>query len=391
MRSYPDPRRHGDHRIRLTAVLLCSTCIGVAVGQTASDSLPPQATSATPQDEPGAAAYGQAVAKAIAFLRTQQAEDGGYATAADPGATALITAAAIQHNVPLDDPLVAKSLAYLERFVQPDGGIYRPGTYYRNYETCLGIMCFTQANGSRKYSQVIREGLAFVKEIQWGTGDETDPSDPAYGGAGYGKHGRPDLSNTQYLLDALHAAGDADNIDAIERALVFVSRCQNLESKYNDTDFPRRNPDGGFYYSAAAGGSSQAGNTPNGGLRSYGSMSYAGLKSMIYAGVSRDDERVKAVTAWIRKHYTLEENPGLGQAGLYYYYQTFAKALDAVGEAEFVDEQGVVHDWREELRAKLFANQQPNGSWANEQDRWYEGDPKLVTGYSLLTLLHCRP
>ena len=112
----------------------------------------------------------------------------------------------------------------------------------------------------------------------------------------------------------------------MQKALIFVSRCQNLESEHNTLPWAAKNPDGGFYYTAAAGGESPAGKTPNGGLRSYGSMTYAGLKSMIYAGVGRDDPRVKAATKWIEQHYDLSNNPGMGPSGLYYYYQTFAKA-----------------------------------------------------------------
>ena len=63
-------------------------------------------------------------------------------------------------------------------------------------------------------------------------------------------------------------------------------------------------------------------------------MTYAGLKSMIYAGVKKDDPRVKAAYEWVQKHYTLDENPGMGGNGLYYYYHTFAKALDAIGDAD---------------------------------------------------------
>src|SRR5690606_30111609 len=136
---------------------------------------------------------------------------------------------------------------------------------------------------------------------------------------GYGSHSRPDLSNTSFLADALEALGNGPEDPALQRMLIFVSRCQNLETEHNQTKFPPLNPDGGFYYTIAAGGSSQAGTLPNGGLRSYGSMTYAGLKSMIFAGVDKDDPRVKAAAAWARQHYTLDENPGMGDAGLYYY------------------------------------------------------------------------
>ena len=149
--------------------------------------------------------------------------------------------------------------------------------------------------------------------------------------------------------------------------------------------------DGGFYYTPAAGGTSQAGETANGGLRSYASMTYAGVKSLIYAGVGPKDGRVKAAIEWISKHYDLKSNPGMGNAGLFYYYHTFAKALSAVGDDALVDSDGKKHNWRGDLIGELTKRQQKNGSWLNENDRWLEGDPSLVTGYALLALSYCGP
>ena len=118
----------------------------------------------------------------------------------------------------------------------------------------------------------------------------------------------------------------------MQKALIFVSRCQNLESEYNTTPFAAKVNDGGFYYTVAAGGASPAGKTDDGGLRSYGSMTYAGLKSMIYAGVGPDDPRVKAAYKWIAEAlHARPKTPAWATTGLYYYYHTFAKALDAVG------------------------------------------------------------
>jgi squalene-hopene/tetraprenyl-beta-curcumene cyclase len=120
-------------------------------------------------------------------------------------------------------------------------------------------------------------------------------------------------------------------------------------------------------------------------------MTYAGLKSMIYAGLSTDDPRVAAATEWARQHYTLEENPGLDQQGLFYYFHTFAKSLSVAGFDTFADSDGVEHDWRQELADRLFVLQQEDGSWLNPTDRWYEGDPNLVTAYALLALSYCTP
>ena len=137
--------------------------------------------------------------------------------------------------------------------------------------------------------------------------------------------------------------------------------------------------------------SRKAGKTAEGGLRSYGSMTYAGLKSMIYAGVGPDDPRVKAALAWIRKNYAVDVNPAMGDAGLYYYYHIFAKALDATGLDVVEDEKGIKHDWRHDLLAELVKRQKPDGSWINENPRWLENNPSLVTGYALLALSYCRP
>jgi squalene-hopene/tetraprenyl-beta-curcumene cyclase len=288
-------------------------------------------------------------------------------------------------------------LKYLEGFVHDDGGVYSDESYYKNYETCLALMAFSEANRGGRYDTLIKNADAFIKSNQWGSAGDSQtevagPHDPSYGGAGYGKHKRPDLSNTSFLVDALKAAGNDENSEAMQRALIFVSRCQNLESEHNTTPFAAKIDDGGFYYTAAAGGSSQAGiDEATGGLRSYGSMTYAGLKSMIYAGVKPEDKRVKAAVEWLRKHYDLDSNPGMGDAGLYYYYHTFAKALAALNRDKFVDDQGVEHDWRKELIDELAGRQKADGSWINDNARWLEGDASLVTGYALLALSYCKP
>jgi squalene-hopene/tetraprenyl-beta-curcumene cyclase len=342
-------------------------------------------------DTVDAKAVQQAVDKAVEYLKSSgQAADGSYSARAGSGVTSVVTAGLLRNGLSPADPLVARSLKYLEGLVQPDGGIYAPGIPYQNYETALAIMCFAEANADHHYDKIIKKADAYMKKTQWGESYGIDKSDPRWGGGGYGRHKRPDLSNTSFLIDALKAAGNGPDDEAMKRALVFVSRCQNLESENNTTPFAAKNPDGGFYYTPAAGGESMAGKTENGGLRSYGSMTYAGLKSMLYAGVNADDPRVKAAVKWAQMHYGLETNPGMGASGLYYYYHTFAKALAATGLKTIEDAKGVKHDWRQELAGVLLRQQNANGSWANKDTRWLEGDPNLVTGYALLCLSYCR-
>jgi squalene-hopene/tetraprenyl-beta-curcumene cyclase len=336
------------------------------------------------------AAYEAAVSKAIDYLRTKgEAPDGSYSARSGGAVTSIATASILAHGRSPDDPAVAKSLKYLEGFVQPDGGIYAKDSRIPNYETCVALICFAAANKDGRYNKLIANAEKFVKGLQW-DGDQEKRSSVNFGGAGYGKDSRPDLSNTAFLLDALQAAGAGPNDEAVKNAMVFVSRCQNLESADNTTKFAAKEPDGGFYYTPAAGGSSPAGESNEGALRSYGSMTYAGLKSMIFAGLKPDDPRVKAAVKWLSQHYDLSANPGLGQAGVYYYYHLMAKALDALGGSTFKDSQGNEHAWRQELSAELIKRQRGDGSWVNENRQWMEGDPNLCTAFALLTLSYCR-
>lgn len=328
---------------------------------------------------------------AINYLRTSQSDDGSWTVATAPGISGLCVYSLLQSGLTPDDPTVVRGLKHIESFVQKDGGIYYDKGNHRNYETCIALMTFKAANRDGRYNQLLANAEKFLRDLQWDEGEGLESSDIAYGGAGYGSHSRPDLSNTQFLLEALKSAGATPDDPAIRKALIFVSRTQNLESEHNTTPLAAKVNDGGFYYTPAAGGTSQAGLTENGGLRSYGSMTYAGLKSMIYAGLTQDDPRVKAALEWLRKHYSVDQNPGMGQQGLFYYYHTSAKTLDVLGDDHFVDARGEKHDWRKELVAKLAGLQKPNGSWVNSADRWYEGDPNLVTAYSLMALSHCAP
>jgi len=337
------------------------------------------------------AAYEKAVDRGVAYLsNTGQASDGRFSGNTGIGVTAICTLSLLEHGRTPLDPVVQKGLAVIEKNVRADGGIYVEGTRHRNYETSLCVLALSKANQNGKYDKALARADKFLKGLQWDDEEGKSESDPAFGGAGYGGHSRPDLSNTSFLIEALKASGTGPDDEAMQKALIFVSRCQNLESPHNQFEFAPKNPDGGFYYTIAAGGTSQAGETPNGGLRSYGSMTYAGLKSMIYAGVDRNDPRVKAAVSWLSKHYTTEENPGMGNAGLFYYYQMAAKSLHALDQDEFKTDDGKSHNWRADFLQELVSRQQDNGSWLNDNGRWMEQDPNLVTGYALLALAHLK-
>lgn len=328
--------------------------------------------------------------KAIAFLRTAQSQDGSFSSQAGPGITGLVATGLLAVGLPVDDPMVRKSLDYILASRRADGGLYAEGSRHANYETSLAIMALSRANSDRRYDALIQNGQKFVKTAQWDEGEGLNEKDPAFGGAGYGSKSRPDLSNTSFFIEALRSTGAPEDDPAIQRALAFVNRCQNLESPANDTPFAPKINDGGFYYTPANGGDSMAGkDDATGGLRSYASMTYAGLKSMLYAGVEKDDYRIKAAKSFLAKNYSVNSNPGMGGAGLYYYLHTMSKTLSLLENPIFVSEKGE-HDWKQDILTQLQQTQRENGSWINPEARWMEGDPNLVTGYVLMTLSYLK-
>src|SRR5262245_43627847 len=257
-------------------------------------------------------------------------------------------------------------------------------------------MALAAANREDRYKKVIGDAAEFLKKLQWDEEEGKTRKDDFYGGAGYDSKSRPDLSNTQIFLDALKDAGIPKDDPAPEKALILVSRCQNLKNESNDQPWADKINDGSFIYSAAGGGQTKVeGGSPETGFPGYGSMTYAGIKSMIYCGVSKDDKRIQKAYAWIQKHYTVDENPGMPKArrhwGLFYYYNTMAKCLDVLGVDYVEDDKGTKHDWRADITKALADKQQPNASFTNDQDRWMEGDANIVTGYALMALSYCKP
>ncbi len=344
-----------------------------------------------------------AIARGLDYLKSVQNSDGAWQSfgVPDPAITSIAAQAFAQDpDYGPAHPVVRKALAFVLSHRQKDGGIYRPGLNLENYYTSVALMFLSsQDQGDAAVARAIRDAQKHLKDMQWTesrgrpeSGDAITPEDPWYGGAGYGSHKRPDLSNTQMMLEALHQSGLPATDPAFQKAMTFISRCQ-MTSHTNDQPFVQTARDGGFIYTCANGGESKAGTVEVDGqpvLRSYGSMTYAAFKSMIYAGLSRDDERVRAAREWIGNHYTLEQNPNMPEPhhlqGLYYYYDVFAKALAAGGEDVIVDAAGRRHNWRQDLIEELLGRQRQDGTWMNPADRWYEGNPHYITGLTIMAL-----
>jgi len=327
------------------------------------------------------------------YLKSTQKEGGFWQDENLPAYTSLAVYAAMtspnrdNKNIPKH---IEKGYAFIESKVQKDGGIYGKGL--ATYNTSLSIMALA-ASGKQDHALLIKNGRHFLVNLQtaWKPGLDGEPN-IMNGGIGYGgSYPHSDMSNTHLALHAIRTAdqfiADGEKLSSDldwEAAQEFISSCQNLEST---NPLPLTGNDGSFIYFP---GNSKAGMTDSDSgkqtLKGYGSMSYAGLLSLIHAKVDNKDPRVQAVKQWLSDNYTLEENPGMEQQGLYYYYHTMAKALSAANIQKLKLKDGTTVDWRNELASKLLQLQREDGSWINANSRWLESQPDLVTSYVVLTL-----
>ncbi len=371
--------------------------------------LPVLAAEPLPRDEANVSLRNEVLAalgKGLNWLKEQQQPDGSFANPEAPASSAdhpALTALPLLafHHEPTGEargkyaPVLQKGYAYLRTQVQSDGGIYAKGL--SNYNTSVALMALLNS-GDPKDEPILTKARAFVIGQQ--AANMTKPG--LDGGFGYGPTGaspkrqHPDLDNTLVALEALRAYRQARPQGEVaagpdlnwQAAIDFISRTQNLPS-HNKMDWASDDPEnkGGFVYYP---GFSNAGEqTLPGGkiaLRSYGSMTYGGLLSFIYADLKPEDPRITAALEWLGKNYTLEENPGMGRAGLYYYYHLAAKGLATAKIRELTAADGRKVNWPRELALKLINLQNGNGSWVNDTARWMEKDPVLVTTYCVLTL-----
>jgi squalene-hopene/tetraprenyl-beta-curcumene cyclase len=333
--------------------------------------------------------------KGLDFLKAQAEKMGG--TFGDPGFAGiavtpfLVRPGGVRSE---DRELIDKNIELLLSFRKEDGGIYDMGV--ANYATCVAILALVN-DDPKKHEEAIADAVKFVKSLQAlsggiGYSDKVGPEDP-------------DLSNTQFAIEALRKAGVKKEDPTFSHALKFLQSIQNRSEtnvgEYRLEDGRRIVPmdDGGAYYKPTE---SKAGvvKNPDGtvSLRSYGSTTYAMLKCYLMAGLDPEDGRVQDAVKWISNNFTLEENPGFdtsedakaGMQGYFYYLMSMAKALNELGVSKVKDADGIEHDWKAELRAALLERQREDGSWKNvEKERWFEGKPVLATAYALTALSYC--
>jgi squalene-hopene/tetraprenyl-beta-curcumene cyclase len=345
----------------------------------------------------------QAMQEGLDWLKRLQKENGSWSNENFPAMTALGLWAFTRSDHPDKQSVCEKAAKFIAGFAQEDGGIYKVATGGRGsgglstYNTALCMMAL-HAYDRGTYAPLILKAREFMAHSQL-VGDSDDA-----GGFGYShkdptalrtvmmklmRRDRADLSNTGWAVQAMRNTQDVEDLRTEgkpvdldwDATLKFLAKLQN-----QDTEDPVNYGSFGYEKGGARGGTFTSKTDGTVKLRGYGSMTYAGLEAMIYAQVDRTDPRVRSAIDWAARHWTVEENPGMGLRGMFYYLNIMSKALSLNGTDELTAPDGSKVRWKQDLIEKLIATQRPNGSWVNTDGQFWEGDPMLVTAYSILAL-----
>ncbi len=345
-----------------------------------------------------------AMRRGLDWLAGVQNPDGSWSNPNFLALTALGLWAFTRSDHPGRDTICDRASAFVSSFTQDDGGIYKPATGGRGsgglstYNTAI-CMTALHAYNKHRYISLLLKAREFMASSQL-VGDS-----PGAGGFGYNqpssfvgtdsgeaRQERADLSNTGWALQAMRVTQDLEDLRSggkpvdinWAQALQFIERLQR-----QDTEDPDNH--GGFGYDPTG---ERGGMTPKSSgtvaLRGFGSMTYAGIESMIYAQVDRADPRVRSAIAWAARHWSVDENPGMGLRGLFYYYNLMGKALRLSGSDALRRDDGSMIEWKRELLEKIISLQKTDGSWVNTDSQFWEGDAALVTAYAILALQYAQ-
>lgn len=345
----------------------------------------------------------KAIKDGAKWLAAQQKESGAFSQEQFPGLTGLALWALISTGDEAYKPNIDKAVEFLKTKVQPDGGIYSavPGRKGGGLGTYNTAICLTALAETKRadLTEIILNARTYLAGSQI-SGDET-----YNGGFGYDKAAPrtyADLMNTHFVMESMRRSQSYEDMRPAGQvkadinwsaALEFAERLHNDENVGDSA--------GGFAYSPAdakAGMEKADGKKPAATeakpskekivMRSYGSITYAGLLALVYCELEPTDPRVRSTLDWASRHWTLEENPGVGDQGLYFFYNVIGRSLTAAGikEIPVAGEEGKAINWSDELIKKVSSLQKENGIWVNKNGRFWENDPVLSTSYSILSL-----
>ncbi len=386
---------------RFMCAVFVTLCIGPMVF--AQEITKPEIDSPKRLDESLVREAALAMRSSVEWLKASQQEDGHWSTDQYPAMTGFAISA-IMRSPDMVSPdaqtpdAVKKGLDFLLKNVREDGGIYKdiPGVKgggLPNYNTAIALSAMKDARDP-KLQPTIENARKFLAGLQH-KGD-----DVWAGGMGYdAERMRPysDNSNTYFAMYAMYATqppemGDAKATLDWKALRDYLSRSQHLDS-VNDAewvDMSDANRGGFIYHPRRTRVEPESEDPEKGPHPAYGAMSCVGLLGLLLSDTPRDDPQVVEAMGWLERHWSIDEHPRMGDKSLYYYYLTLSRALDAYGQNTIeVPGKGKVN-WRREVTQKLLElqkiDEKGKGYWANDVNRWREGDAVLTTCYAMLAL-----
>jgi hypothetical protein len=364
--------------------------------------------------------------RAVDYLWSQQAEDGGWHS---PQYGVLKSGQALT-------PFVLHALLQAENSMSSDeAGRYRRATQfilerrdargvlgrsdpelpeYPVYSTAYGVLSFSRFQTFHELlgpdgHAAIAKMQSYLTSAQYDEGEGFSPTDPAYGGWGFrealrpGRSGHMDLSHTRHVLEALAATPWADGPSSAirDKAVIFLRLVQKQpetasrqpEADEGVTSVSPLPFDGGFYFSPVVleANKGRVEETPSPHWRSYATATCDGILALLAAGVPRDDERVTAAVAWLKRHSDVDYPQGVptdhpepwGEAIRFYHYSVRA---DVYRKLDFPAAE------RSQLAAAIIKHQRSDGSFVNTASPLMkEDDPVLCTALAVVALANCAP
>lgn len=334
--------------------------------------------------------------KTVAYLKGIQNEDGTFGKtkgAKIVGVVGMVLdGLAHSPEAPKSDPVIDKAANYLVSKQLPNGSIAIPEFGLENYNTSVAAIALISTQNPA-YKDAIEKAMKAIVSFQLDEelGYNKDEHGRAYGAFGYGNSKRGDLSNTAFSIEALDAMGFPKDSKEYKNAMLFIKRCQDNEETNDLPEMKGGANEGAFVYLPM---DSEFGTIvgKNGKKmpKPYGNMTYQAVKSLLLAGIDKNDPALQAAYKWIRNNYTASTNPGgTGIQGYFYYSNAFAGAFTAMGVKEFETADGRKVVWAKDLAEAIIALQKPDGSFANTDKRWMEDDSTLATAYALRALNLC--
>lgn len=275
---------------------------------------------------------------ALRYLSRRQEPDGAWLGRYGPAVTALVIRAFLKAGEPSTAPQVARGLQFIQTCRQVNGGYYlfdEPA-----YNTAIVIRTLSMLHG-RTYARRCSKAMAFLQSIA-----------------------RPQFVTSQGLRHWFYARGDG------------------MQSPPLHVTSPSRSPAIDAQGAGELDPHERAGNVRVGG---YGSITYAQLKSMVYADLSPHDPRVAKLLRWLREDTMIQTDPAAhGGKGLFYFCLVYARVMHAMEDAKA---RAKIHAWRPRLVALMRKLRRPGGYWRNTASpQWLEGNRIMATTYAALIL-----